>query len=156
MAENKNYLKVDGILHSKSTRTVQGKKDPTKSYNFNSFVLEIKSRYSYTDKVTGVEKSGERSELVNFDTGQKVNLDNFSAGDTITVSFKLTGKEYPSKNGGGKMIFSKNYAYDINFADLGAERPTHQGKVTVEAMSSTAELGFPPSDDDLDNDNLPF
>ena len=154
MAENKNYFKVDGILYSKNTRTVQGKKDPTKSYNFDSFVLEIKSRYAYTDKKTGLEKSGERSELINFDVGQKVNMDSFSAGDVITVSFKLTGKEYPSKNGGGNMIFSKNYAYEVNFAALDADRPNHKGKVTVDAMSNTAELGFPPVDDD--DSDLPF
>lgn len=153
MAENKNFFKVDGVLYSKNTRMVQGKKDPTKTYEFNSFILEIKSVYTYTHKETGIEKSGERVELVQFDAGQKVDLDMFNAGHVITVSFKLTGKEYPGKNGGGKVIFSKNYAYKVEFADLDASRPNHKGKVTVGAISSPTELDFPPTDDD---DNLPF
>ena len=156
MAANENKFKVDGILYSKNTRKVQGKKDPSKTFEFHSFILEMKNSYTYKDKDSGADRYGERNELFQFDAGQKVDLDGFSIGDVITVSFELRGKEYPGRNGGGKVVFSKGYAYKVEFAALDAKRPDHKGKVTVEAMSSTAELDFPGMDDDFNNDNLPF
>ena len=154
MAENRNYFKVDGVLFSKHTRTVQGKKDPTQQYQFRSFVLEIKSQYTYKDKQSGVEKMGERSELVEFDVGKGVDIDSFSVKDVITVSFRLTGKQYDGKNG-GKVIFSKNSAYAVNYADLDAKRSNHTGNVPITPQKETVFIVPDPADDAPDDD-LPF
>jgi len=154
MAENKNYFKVDGVLHSKHTRTVQGKKDPTQQYQFRSFVLEIKSRYNYKDKKTGADKSGERSELVEFEVGSGVDVDSFSVKDAITVSFRLTGKEFTPVNG-DKKVFSKNMAYAVNYADLDVKRDTHEGNVTVYPKKESVFIPPDPADEEEGSD-LPF
>ena len=74
---------TEGTLFDKNTRTVQGKKDPTQSYTFSSFKLEMVSNQggkTYT-------------EIPEFHCGKGVNIDDFEIGDYVSVRFVLKGKK---------------------------------------------------------------
>lgn len=74
---------TEGTIFDKNTRTVQGRKDPSQTYNFSSFKLEMKSRYN--DK--------EFTEIPEFQCGKGVNIDDYEIGDYISVRFVLKGKK---------------------------------------------------------------
>lgn len=74
---------TEGTIFDKNSRTVQGRKDPTQSYTFSSFKLEMVSNQggkTYTD-------------IPEFQCGKGVNIDDFEIGDYVTVRFVLKGKK---------------------------------------------------------------
>lgn len=158
MADTQNLFSIDGTLYAKNSRVVAGKKDPTKTYTFNSIVLELKT----TRKMVrdGKESWSTYTEFPEFETAQGVNLDEFNIGDNISVRFVLSGREFKNSKG-EKQIITKVKAIFIKFADIVAEPKSKDGKVTTGSKTDPKQLEIfqapDPMDDDLnDFKDLPF
>ena len=136
---NKNFHKVDGIVHSKPVKEGTSKKG--EHYSIPSIVLEIDD--SYTDK-SG--KYHSNSSLAEFKVSKNVQslLDTFSVRDSVTISFKLGGKEYNGR------LYNENLCFGINHADLDADRDPRIGNIKTDPKPQEAVV------EDDEDDQLPF
>ena len=168
--QNENKFKVRGVIYSKNTETVQGKKDPTQSYQKLHLVLEVKEK--------GYKKRGEKdsfvttTNLIKFECfSPRFDVANFYKLDPVEIDFYIEGKEYIKKQGdrkGEKMLFNKNVITDIRHVDI---QVGSDNKVKMTALSDIDKIADPLGDDpfpevktnmnplklDLeDDDDLPF
>jgi hypothetical protein len=79
---NPNFFKIEGTVYAKPSRKITSKKDG-KEYEFKSIILELKREH----------KGKTYTELPEFQLGYSVDDSGFDIGDSIQVSFSLTGKE---------------------------------------------------------------
>jgi hypothetical protein len=150
-----NEFTIDGTLYHKETRTVVGKKDPTKNYDFNSYVLEIDSPMTW--QKDGREITTVKKELVKFALPFGFPPETFSIGDFVQVRFKLTGREFDKRDGTGKGYSTEPQATYIKHGDLDANdaRPVAQ----VAKEKTKEENVFIPPDPKGewdDTSDLPF
>ena len=80
---NENVFKISGVIYEKPLRTVTSKKDG-KDYEFKSIILEVNRQYKDTIY----------TELPEFQLARNVDDSNFAVGDTVEVSFSLSGKKF--------------------------------------------------------------
>lgn len=136
---------TEGTLFDKNTRTVQGRKDPSQTYNFSSFKLEMKSRYN--DK--------EYTEIPEFQCGKGVNIDDFEIGDYISVRFVLKGKKISDT-----FYKTELSAIYLKHADLSSSKDNKAtASVYVPKKTIVPDITVPPtpeSGEQEDYDQLPF
>ena len=138
MSENKNFHKVDGTIHSKPVKS--GTSKAGKEYSIPSLVLEIDDSWTGRDN-----KYHEGSVLVEFRLTKNVAefIDSYDIGDTVTVNFKLAGREFKGN------IYNEPTCFKLEHAELDAKRPTHKGKVQVDSAPPKKQVPVAPEEDDL-------
>ena len=144
--QNENKFKVRGVIYSKNTETVQGKKDPTQSYQKLHLVLEVKEK--------GYKKRGEKdsfvttTNLIKFECfSPRFDVANFYKLDPVEIDFYIEGKEYIKKQGdrkGEKMLFNKNVITDIRHVDI---QVGSDNKIKMTALSDIDKIADPLVDD---------
>jgi len=160
-----NIFKTSGIIYEKPVRIAFGKKkcekcngtgkitnnenketcpickgkkkidDPTKEYKFPSIILEMKKTY----------KDKEYTDLPEFELGRGVNIDDFKVGDSIDITFALSGKKISDTfhKTALKALYIKHS--DLNYG------------VDVDTPQEQRENTFtPPNPYDKEDDDLPF
>jgi len=133
-----NIFKTSGIIYAKPVRRADGKKgtkNEGKVFEFPSIILEMKKTY----------KDKEYTDLPEFELGRGVNIDDFKVGDTIDITFALSGKKISD-------TFHKTAlrALYIKYSEL------NYG-VDVDAPQEQRENTFtPPNPYDKEDDDLPF
>ena len=80
---SENIFKIQGVIYEKPVRVVTSKKDG-KDYEFRSIILEVRRQYKDTTY----------TELPEFQLARNVDDSNFAVGDTVEVSFSLSGKKF--------------------------------------------------------------
>ena len=159
MATKEKSFNIEGTIYAKNARVVQGKKDPTKEYTFNTIILEVTS--GKTIERDGQSKFITKTTLIEFDVAQWIPIDDYSVGDFIDIRFIIEGNEFTRKDG-TKGFITKLRASFIKYADL---QGTKDNKVSVNAMSDINELpqakesvfiAPDPGADDDEMSDLPF
>lgn len=136
MAEQNSFI-IEGTLYDKHTRTVKGKKDPEKEYNFNSIKLEI---------VTQGSKK-QYTEVPEFQLANWVGMDSFEVGDHLKVRFQLKGKEMSDT-----WHKTELFATNIWFADTQADK----GEIKSKDVPLPDEVFNDPQEEMEDDLDLPF
>jgi hypothetical protein len=135
---------AEGTLYDKNTRTVPGRKDPTQTYNFSSFKLEMKSFYNDKTYV----------DIPEFQCGKGVNIDDYSIGDLISVRFVLKGKKVSDT--WHKTELSAIY---VKHADMSSSKDNKpKGEILARDIPppKREEVFVPPDPNDENPDDLPF
>jgi len=141
--KNENFLRVDGIVHSKPIQSGTSKKGMP--YAIPTLVIELEDSYTGKDG-----KYHQKTSLVEFKLGKNAgaSLDNFDVGQAVTVNFKLGGRQYNGK------IFNEPMCWKIEYADIDSKGSNHQGNVPVTPKPSIPPAPQPVDDDGMDD--LPF
>lgn len=147
MKENQLHH-AEGIIYAIPQRTVTGKKDPTKTYTFTSVILEENTGYLPKPK-----------ELPEYHIRKRdFNLDNFSVGEPVLITFAMTGGDVPTKDGGTwhktEAVLISIKHLDIDYNDTKTVDYSYKKPKPPEEDVLQSEI-FPAEDDD-DNENLPF
>jgi len=159
MAKEKSF-NIEGTIYAKNTRVVQGKKDPTKTYEFKSIVLEVTSGKEFERE--GKMQYVTKTTLLEIDIAPWIDVEPYAVGDFIDIRFIIEGNEF-TRADKTKAFINKLKATYIKYADLDSEsRPNNKGKVTVTATSDVNELSaretvfVSPDPEGEDNNDLPF
>ena len=146
-----------GTLYAKDKRVVQGKKDPTKTYEFWSYILE-KSKVKRW-MVEGKDKQATVTDYLKFSLPMGFDPESFFLGDYIKVIWEYQGKKFPKKDPSGNptadfWYISDAKAVKIEFAQM------EDGSIVNDSRAyiRKEDVFVPPTeaDDDNEDDSLPF
>ena len=144
--DSNNFYKITGVIYAKPTKTVQGVKDPSKSYDFSSIILEVKRDY----------KEKTYTELPEFELGKGVSLVDFEIGDKVEISFALAGKKVTETfhKTTAKAIYIKHADIQTNdLREIGGKSPQEiRREEKAEKELFTGDTG----DDKDELSDLPF
>jgi hypothetical protein len=149
---NNNYP-ITGVIYSKPVEIKQGKKDPTKTYEFRSVVLEVDTVKEIERMVDGVPKKSRitKKELCKLDLAPWVSIDDFDIGNTVEIDFFLEGSLWKNQKG-EEVVFTKAKATYIKLISRNAVPHAKKDDGGVTAPLTPEER----RDDNFDDDNLPF
>jgi hypothetical protein len=146
-------FKIKGIVYSKPIDVRKGKKDPTKSYEFRSIVIETKVTNEFIKVIDDkqIKQRVTKPKLLKFDLSDGMNIDEFEVRDPIEISFFLDGNEYTDVNGMNQII-TKPKASFIKFIDIEGvpKRERTKEDITFAPPSQVSD------DDNTDDAPLPF
>lgn len=142
-----NMYEIEGVVYAKPVRTAPDTKNKNGGvpYEFPSIILELKR--TYKEKVY--------VELPEFELGRGVNMDDYAIGDTVIITFSLSGKKVSDT--WHKTVAKAIY---IRFADIDSKKHTVGGESPDEVRQrekAKNDLFLPPSPlEDDEKDDLPF
>ncbi len=151
MTKEKSF-NIDGTVYAKNVRTVNGKKNPTKTYEFKSIILEVKS--SKEIEREGGKQYVTKTTLLEFDIAPWVDIEPYSVTDFVDIRFIIEGNEFIRKDG-TKAFINKLKATYIKYADIESEGERPAKANEPNNYKETVFITPDPGADD-DNDNLPF
>jgi hypothetical protein len=122
---NNNYP-ITGVIYSKPVETKTGKKDPSKTYEFKSVVLEVDTVKEIERMIDGEKKKSRitKKELCKLDLAPWVSLDDLDIGNTVEIDFFLEGSIWKNQKG-EEVVFTKAKATYVKLIDrngIGHER----------------------------------
>lgn len=143
---------MTGKIHAiMPTETIVSKKDPSKSFQKRTMVLDC-TRF---DPYTG-ERGFDNFPSFEFSGDKCAELDNYKVGQIVTLSFDLQGNKYTDSNGKEK-YFTSIRGFKIELK--GQTQQTISTPTPIEQVAQQLQNhGFvdPPANIANDNDPLPF
>ena len=144
---------MTGVVYSKPVEKKDGKKDPTKSYEFKSIVIEVDTAKEIERDINGEKKKSRitKKELVKLDLASWLSIDDLDIGNTVEVDFFLEGSLWTNGKG-EQVVFTKPKATYVKLLDRNGIH--HEGKVADNIAPPLPRASN--SDDDDSDEPLPF